>query len=313
MFDRKKNQIKIASLCYLLVSLTIARGDEPVKAEGLIEPVYRVTKQETTTAPASLVTPNAEDVVPAVKQPPHPLDAPLRMAEQALKQSRAQIKDYTAILVKRDRVNGRLGNEEFMQLKIRNEKLAPGGKVATPFSVYMKYLKPSSLKGREVIYIKGQNNGKLIAHEGGLKGRFTPSLFLDPNGALAMMGQRYPITDIGIERLCQKLIARGRNDRATGMCQVTQQPATINKRPATRIELTHPVKKPQLDFHLARIFVDDESGFPVRYEAYDWPATPGSPISQNELIEEFTYVRVKFNVGLTDADFDYKNKKYNMD
>ena len=92
---------------------------------------------------------------------------------------------------------------------------------------------------------------------------------------------------------------------------MTQQ-SMINKRPATRIEVIHSEQKPHLDFHVARIFVDNEYGLPVRYEAYDWPRVPGAEPSENELIEEYTYVNLKFNVGLTDADFDPKNPNYNM-
>ena len=309
MFYRKL-VLGLGPLSLLLFTAATSLADPPVTADGLIEPVYRVTKQETKTAPTALVAPVTK---PIDSPKAHPLDVPLQMAERALAKSRSEIKDYVAILVKRERVNGRLGNEEFMQIKVRNEKRNKSKAVVTPFSVYLKFLKPSSLKGREVIYTKGQNNGKLIAHEGGFKGRFTPSLFLDPNGALAMMGQRYPITDIGIERLCEKLIERGSRDRKAGMCKVTQQPATINKQPATRIELIHPVRRPHLDFHMARIFVDTETGLPIRYEAYDWPSKPGTTPTINELIEEFTYVRLKLNVGLTDADFDYKNPNYNMD
>lgn len=323
------------SLASFVLAGTFANAEEPAKSRNeLREPIYRVTKQETQltkTATAALVTPGpdpsavasvAAPAQPSVVKPPkeaakvaetHPLDVPLKMATKALKKSQAQFNDYSGILVKRERVSGRLNDQQYMFAKIRNEKLDANQKVTTPFGVYLKFLKPSNVKGREVIYVKGQNNGKIVAHEGGLKGRFTPSLYLDPNGALAMMGQRYPVTDIGIENLCRKLLERGGRDRSLGHpCEVTTQPAKINGRPATRIQLVHPERKPQLDFHIARIFVDNQFGLPVRYEAYDWPATKGADVSESELIEEYTYVKLKFNVGLTDLDFDPENKKYNM-
>ncbi len=160
-----------------------------------------------------------------------------------------------------------------------------------------------------MIYVGGENNGKLIAHEGGLKGRVMPSIWLPPNGMLAMQGQRYPITEIGMETLCLRLIERGERDRSRGPCDVQIQGAKINKRPCTCIQVKHEQQKPHLDFHLARIFVDKELNVPVRYEAYDWPSSPDSP---PELIEAYTYVNVKTNVGLTDADFDPSNPTYNM-
>ena len=267
-------------------------------------------------APTQAVTTNASIAAPVVKPQAavaaHPLNGPLRLADTALAASRQNVKDYTAILVKRERVNGRLNDPEYMFVKVRNEKKTQDGKIAAPFSFYVKFLKPSSLKGREVVYTRGQNNNRIVAHEGGLKGRFTPSLNLDPRGALAMMGQRYPATDIGIENLCYKLIERGERDKKLGgKCTVEEQRATVDRRAATRIEVTHHEPLPHLDFHVARIYVDDEYGLPVRYEAYDWPAR-GKAISENELIEEYTYVRLKFNVGLTNKDFDAANPDYNM-
>ena len=60
-------------------------------------------------------------------------------------------------------------------------------------------------------------------------------------------------------------------------------------------------------FNVARIFVNDTMNVPVRYEAYDWPRTAGGP---PELIEEYTYLNMKLNVGLTDIDFDIHNPAY---
>ena len=299
--------------CGAMASWSPLFGEESTKDPGqLHEPVYRVTKQErlTKTATTSLVAPTA-DV--ATRIPRHPLDSALEAASSALQKCHDEVRDYTGILVKRERVSGRLRDPEYMLVKVRHELRAANQQVQAPFSVYLKFIKPAGLKGREVIYVKGRNNNKLIAHEGGFKGRFTPSIHLDPNGTLAMMGQRYPITDIGIQNLCEKLLERGTRDRKMGPCQVMTRQKTINKRPATRIEVIHPEPKPHLDFHVARIYVDDEFGLPVRYEAYDWPRKAGAPPSQNELIEEYTYVKLRFNVGLTDLDFDPKNPNYNMD
>ena len=286
-----------------------------ISKENLVEPVFRVTKQDSIkrTSPAPVKAPisvaEADLVASAAKS--HPLDGPLTLAKDALTLCESEIADYTAIIVKRERIDGRLNDECYMAAKIRHEKLNDRKQVEIPFSVYLKFLKPSGVKGREVIYVKGRNKGKLIAHEGGFKGKFTPSLYLDPLGTLAMMGQRYPITDIGIQNLCSKLIVRGNHDRQMGPCVVTTSEANINKRPASRIELLHPKRKPGLDFHIARIFVDNEYRIPIRYEAYDWPVGGGN-VTIDDLIEEYTYIRVKFNVGLTDSDFDPDNPKYNM-
>ena len=196
-----------------------------------------------------------------------------------------------------------------MGVKVRNRKLV-NGSVATPFSVYMAFLKPATVKGREVIYVENQNNGNVVAHEGGMKGRFLPTVTLDPNGMLAMRGQRYPITEIGLENLVVKLIEKGERDRQRGECDVQfQQGAKVGESLCTVLSVTHPVPRPYFDFHIAQIFIDNELNMPVRYCAYTWPQySGGEPV----LMEEYTYTKIKTNIGLTDADFDQENGKYNF-
>ncbi len=81
----------------------------------------------------------------------------------------------------------------------------------------------------------------------------------------------------------------------------------IDGRPCTCIMVTHPVPRKNFRFNIAKVFVDSEYGFPVRYEAYDWPTKEGgTPV----LLEEYTYVHLKFNNNFTDADFDDHNKDY---
>ena len=67
------------------------------------------------------------------------------------------------------------------------------------------------------------------------------------------------------------------------------------------IEVRHPVKRPHFDFHIATIFIDHELNVPIRYASYSWPTEEGG---EPVLLEEYTYLDVKLNVGLTDADFD---------
>lgn len=261
------------------------------RGAGLTEPVVHVAKKDTNQPGAASS---------------HPLDPALRIAYASLQKVRASIRDYTAILIKRELVNGTLGDYEYMGIKVRNRK-GQGKRIDVPFSVYMAFLKPTSMKGREVIYVENKNDGKLIAHEGGMKGRFLPTVDLEPTGMLAMRGQRYPITDLGIENLVVKLIEKGERDRAYGECQVDFiNGAKVGGRECTVLSVKHPVERPYFDFHQAQIFIDNELQIPVRYAAYAWPKNGGKP----PLLEEYTYQNIKLNVGLTDKDFDRKNSKY---
>ena len=239
----------------------------------------------------------------------HPLDRALQIARDGLAHCRANIDDYTAILVKRERISGTLGEHEYMYAKIRNRKVTDG-KLTQPQSVYLAFLKPSSIKGREVIYVENQNDGNLIAHEGGFKGKFLPTVTIPPDGMLAMRGQRHPMTEIGIENLMVRLIERGSSARQFSdvTCEVRKN-AKVKDRVCTVLQVIQPTRRPQLEFYQAQIFIDDEYNVPIRYVAYDWPAREGDPL---EVIEEYNYLNLKLNVGLTDADFDPHNQAYSF-
>lgn len=260
----------------------------------LSEPVFRVSKN----SPAT----------PAPAAAPHPLDPALELARHSLSLMQSQVNDYTAVLVKRERIDDELGENEFMFIKVRNRKVVDN-KIVVPFSVYLQFLQPAAAKGREVIYVENANEGKIIAHEGGYK-RMLGTHFLDPNGFLAMKGQRYPLTDIGLENLVHKLIERGEKDKRFGHCQVDLYPGgKVGGRACTILRVVHPEKQPHYDFHIAEIFLDDEWKIPVRYAAFSWEKNGNQ---ENEIIEEYTYQKIKINVGLTDKDFDMANTEYNF-
>jgi len=261
----------------------------------LVEPVHRVAN-----AAASL------ESTPAVKPP---LDRALDIARGGLQTVRGNVSDYTALLVKRERIGDTLGVHEFMYAKVRNRKVV-NGQIVQPLSVYLNFLKPSTIKGREVIYVEGQNDGNMVAHEGGFKGRFLPTVNIPPDGMLAMRGQRYPMTEIGIENLIVKLIERGERARQYPDVQCEfRKNARVKDRTCTVLQVTQPTQRPDSDFYQAQVFIDDAINLPIRYIAYDWPAVEGAPL---EVIEEYNYLNLQLNVGLTDADFDPRNPDYNF-
>ncbi|NIP87292.1 MAG: DUF1571 domain-containing protein, partial [Planctomycetales bacterium] len=177
-----------------------------------------------------------------------------------------------------------------------------------PFSVYMYFIGPGHMKGREVIYVAGQNGGKLRAHEAqGWKAKFG-MVSLEPHSRLAMMGQRYPITMTGVRVMTQRLVEVAEGDTRYGECEVDiLSGGKINGRGCTCIQSVHPVPRKHFRYHMARVFIDDELQIPVRYAAYLWPQQAGG---EPLLDEEYTYLNLKLNNGFTDADFDYRNENY---
>jgi len=232
----------------------------------------------------------------------------LEIAKRGYKRMEEEIEDYTCILTKRERVDGHLFEHQKMFVKIRHRRVEDGH-VVTPFSVYLKFYSPPRLKGREVIYVEGKNHGRLIVRNGGPRfGYITTSVA--PDSPAALRQNRYPITEIGVMNLTARLIEVGEGKLRCSNCEAKIAPgAKINGRPCTLIQVSNRVRDESQTFKTARIFVDDELQLPVRYAAYDWPKKEGGePI----LLEEYTYTDIKLNVGLTDWDFDHRNKEYHF-
>lgn len=240
----------------------------------------------------------ARPEIPTGPSTEHPLAPVLRWATDGMRDIEA-IKDYRCMVVKRDRSDGELGEPQYMEVKIRHQ----------PFSVYVKFLGPAEVKGREAIYIEGQNGGDLLAHGTGVE-RVIGTVSIAPDSVLAMRGQRYPLTKIGVLNLTRELVTVGQHDMKFGECEVKYfRNAKVNDRVCTCMQFEHPIPRREFRFHVARIYVDDELELPIRYEAYTWPEKQGG---EPVLDEEYTYLNLKTNVGLTDDDFDTRNPGYDF-
>ncbi|MDD3468642.1 MAG: DUF1571 domain-containing protein [Thermoguttaceae bacterium] len=232
----------------------------------------------------------------------HPLARTLAWAKRELPRVK-QIPGYSAMFTKRETIHGELGETTQMFLKIRHQ----------PLSIYLRYEVPQKNKGVEAIYLETPDTpsgkGKMWGHGVGLE-RIIGTLELDPYGKIAMLGQKYPITTIGILKMLNLLIEVGSKDTAYGECEVAFAPDMVwNGRHCAEVVVTHPVKRDYFVFYRAIIRVDLETHLPVFYQAYNWPeAEGGAP----PLIEEFYYEDVQLLDQLTDEDFDTKNPGYHF-
>ncbi len=238
---------------------------------------------------------------------PHPLDRVLTLAKNELASFNEQVIDYTALMLKRERVGDKLGEANQLFVKIINPRSVPD-KEAIPLHCYLRFESPSSVKGREVIWVDGKNDGNMIAHEAGMLNLMR--VYLPPTGTLAMLGNKYPITGIGMGNLFSKLIEKGERDRKLGDCQVAiKEHEKLDELDVVMIEVKHPVKRLEFDFHIARIYLDTLRHLPVRYESYLWPKQPGD---EPPLEEQYIYSDIKLNVRLSEKDFDPENNDYHF-
>lgn len=289
----RRSWLPALALCGWLVSSALAQAPSgPKPGSPPARPPQLVAERND-------VTPRPAPVAPSITNPnEHPLMPALRWANDGIGNIE-KIQDYSATLAKRERINGKVLEYEYMFVKVRHK----------PFSVYMNFLAPANFKGRECLYVEGQNNGKMWAHDVGMRAMFG-TVSIEPTSAVAMHNQHYPLTELGILNLIKRLVEVAEQDRKYGECDVKFfKGAKVNNRICTCIQVVHPVPRRNFIFHEAKIFVDDELNLPIRYESYDWPKTPGGP---PELVEEYTYLNLKLNNGFTDADFDIRNDAYNF-
>jgi len=296
------------TLIWLLASALIgsalpvqAQQTVNTQADNLVEPIFRVAHEEAAGQPTQV----ASRIAIAQPQPSfdltkaageHPLMPALRLAQSSLQTIDTRIRDYNAIMMKQERIDGELLPKEVAYIKVRHQ----------PFSVYMYFL--GDKKGRECLYRQKPDGSKgdLVARDCGFKKRLG-AFTLDPEGRLAMAGQKYPIMKLGLRELTKELITVASNDIQFQECEVKNGQGTMKGRPFTLLEVVHPVKRANFRFYKAKVFIDNELKIPVRYEAYTWPEQPGG----EPLLEEmYTYINLKVNNGYTDVDFSKDNPEY---
>lgn len=236
----------------------------------------------------------------------HPLQPTLRLARLCHQWICDEIKDYTCVLVKRERVNGVLLEPETLFAKVRHEEDESENE-SSRFSVYMKFNSPSTVQGREILFRNREDDNRILVRKGGKRLPFL-TVRLDPKDPFAMQGNRYAITEFGIKRLIERMMDLGEKELAYDECEVRiDADHRFEDRPCTRIEVCHPVQRDHFRYHLVRIYIDNELQLPFRFESYDWPEEENlAPV----LDEEYTYRELRLNVNLTEEDFAKDNPEY---
>jgi hypothetical protein len=215
---------------------------------------------------------------------------------KACKAQFASVRDYTCTFYKREQLAGELGPHHVMRMKARTD----------PRSIYLKFEDPH--KGREAIYVEGRNGGKILAHEVGFTRFLTGTLEIEPTSAQAMEENRHPITDAGIGKLIDTVDKRWSSELSSTETVMNFDPdMMIGPRKCLLIESIHPHRRPDYKFHKVRLFIDSELNLPIRFEGYDWPKEKDGAA---DLLEEYSYINLKVNVGLGDVDFDIANPQY---
>jgi hypothetical protein len=235
-----------------------------------------------------------ENVAPQAAAPAaSPMDEPVRLIHEAQK-AYQDVRDYTCMLIKRERMNGVLPPETVMEMKVRTK----------PFSVYLKWIQPRTEAGQEVCYVAGRNDGKMRVHPKGVLGTFAGFVSLDVNDPRVRRLSRRNITEAGIgnpiERFAQSWELE-RRDNLTNQVKVAEY--EYNRRRCIRVETVHPDNaNGHFLYYRDVVYFDKQTHLPIRLEFYDWPRQAGDP---GQLVETYSFANMRINVGLGDEVFNH--------
>lgn len=217
----------------------------------------------------------------------------------------AKVPSYTATFFKQERFGDDLGEGQVIQVKLRHE----------PFSVYLHWLVGD--KGREVLYVEGENDGDMIAHPGGWKGRMLPAIRLDPKGAIALRESRHPVTNIGLLELARHGIEICKHNLSyeSGVACRLIDKQTFDNRPCYLVMIEHESPQTSPDYRKLVVFIDEKLSVPVAVRNYGWPQQgqshlKGQQLDEATLVENYSYSSLRIEPQLAEADFDENNRSY---
>lgn len=271
-----------------------ARADERVAPLSSAAPDTKLATAEALSV--SIPRNDRPQAIPAedVNVDATPLDEALRIIADAHR-AIGQVQDYECVFVKQERVGASLLSPQTIRMKARME----------PRCIYLSF--QTVHKGREAIYFPARFSEKLVAHEGGWKGYVAGTMHLDPRGRLAMSDNRHPVMDAGLDKMVARIHENWNRHLQPGHIVRIDRGLSLENRSTTLVQTRHGRKETEFDYHVVKLYFDDELRLPVRFIGYGWPkhSHEAPPV-----LEDYHFRNLRINVGLSDRDFDPANPTY---
>lgn len=210
----------------------------------------------------------------------------IALLEMCLKNYQANYYDYTCTFTKQEVIQGAARAQQEMAVKFMGK----------PFSVAMAWQK-NPPAGDRMVYVEGRyNNQMLVRPTSALARMVVPSALRAPDDSEAMKVTLRPVNMFGFERSLGSLLDIYRIAKKSGeLREEFGDYAQVNGR-KTVVLVRYLPDKPCYVTAACKtvIFIDTDYLVPLRIEGYD---AAGKPTSV------YNFSAVKFNVGLTKADF----------
>lgn len=196
------------------------------------------------------------------------------------------VQDYTCTFIKRERINGKTGRPQEIQVKFLDR----------PFSVAMRWVKNAPI-GDRCLYVEGKHDGNMLVRPKGLL-KWVGTVRRRPDSPEVLANTLRPINLFGFRRALKSLIevyelADERGDLTTGFAgrKMVAGRATVVLQRILPARDDYPAAK-------TLIYIDVQRLVPVCIEAWGW---------DGNLDSRYIYKDVKINVGLTEQDFTPQN------
>ncbi len=202
---------------------------------------------------------------------------PIALLESAIGRYDAEVQDYEGTFRLEYLADGRHVDRSLCRFKFRSR----------PFSVLLEWVEGA---GRidKLLYIEGENDGKMIVHPTGLAGRLVSAVAVDPRGEAARKGSSRPVTEFGLRNALARILRSYQTDAGKGALR--SRCLGLGEIAGERVITLEKIRPEE------RLVVDlsTETLLPVRIRQYD---------SADRQTALYQYGDVRFNRGFTDATF----------
>ena len=207
---------------------------------------------------------------------------------------------YTATFVKHEVVDDALQEAETIDLKLRHQ----------PFSAYLKWRDVP----QQVLFVEGRYDNKVLARMAGVRG-LLGTLKLEPTSSLALSETRYPVTELGLLKLTERLIRQCDRDLKAGDGYALRQwgEATAAGRPCLLFVAEYDDRGLEPLYRKSLIWIDKEHFLPIAIKNYTWPAdnsVASADLDEATFIEHYEYRDLQFRQQFAQSDFDSANEQY---
>jgi hypothetical protein len=138
-------------------------------------------------------------------------DNPIAFLENCIRRYKRDVKGYSLVMHKRERIDGKLQRKELIEVFFKEE----------PFSVYFRWLE-GARKAERALYVEGENKGKMLARPNGALQRTVVGDIVerDVDGSDARQSGRYTLAEFGLKKGALRTLATWKAAKENGALHV---------------------------------------------------------------------------------------------